>query len=279
MAPAHKLSRVDDTMVALQEIIRDSREAAQDKLPAETALQQRLSVSRSTLREALARLEAMGEIARRGRAGTVITGLQGETSTSPELLRYPVHLVLSLSEFLTNAGVNYEVREVRILKQDASRDVVSTFGLHQGDEVYVATRIYEINGVAAAHLQHVLPSTPGGPTLRIEYLTEGVVTFLENIQQVMISRVHSTISAEPVDETLATSLGLAPGSPVLVMRTRIFGMDESTLALGCLTFRSDQLSLSVSATGHWGFEREPHDLVGALRQRTPRVTTNMGGPR
>jgi GntR family transcriptional regulator len=241
-------TKIDETVQALAGMIDQHRRRGQKKLPIESILCSELAVSRYTLREALSRLEAAGEISRRRGQGTLVLEPKGHWPLGADG-GFPANVVLSLSEFLSNRGVDYRVRELRILHEAAWPDAASALGLDVGAPIYHATRLYEVDHVATAYLEHVLPTHIKGQEVHIHALTEGVTTFLERVENLEIAHVDSTITAERADPSVARRLYIEEGSPLLVMYTRIFTVDETVIALGRLVFRPELLSLSVTAQG------------------------------
>lgn len=236
------VSTVDTTLARLRDLIAERERTGERRLPAETALSEEFGVSRSTLREALARLEAQGIIERQRGSGTRIVW-------GPSRVRYPAHVVLALSQFLRESGIPYEVRALRVDRRPASAQVGEAMGVEEGTPVYNVDRVYDISGSPAAYLQHYLPTELGGEPVRIEALQDGAVTFLEEVQGVKVHDVHSSITAEAADSRLAECLHLEEGDPLLAMYTTLYAADGQVLALGRMVFCPDIVSLRVTALG------------------------------
>src|SRR5208282_2819431 len=86
MEPIAQSSLVDRVVERLRHVIADGKLNAGDRLPSETDLAEQLQVSRSVLREAVSRLEAMGLLqVRRGRG--MFVGDRGSLSSCVNLVR------------------------------------------------------------------------------------------------------------------------------------------------------------------------------------------------
>lgn len=236
------LSTVDITLARLQSLIAEKERTGERRLPAETALSQEFGVSRSTIREALAQLEAQGIIERQRGSGTRIVW-------GPSKVRYPAHVVLALSQFLRESGIPYEVRALRADRRSAGPEVAQAMGIEEDMPVYHVDRVYDIDGSPAAYLQHYLPIEIGGERVRIEALQDGAVTFLEEVQGVKVHDVNSSITAEAADPRLAECLHREVGDPLLAMYTTLYAADGQVLALGRMVFCPDIVCLRVTALG------------------------------
>jgi GntR family transcriptional regulator len=232
--------RLAETLTRLRALIREQHAAGERRLPPETVLSQQLGVGRSTLREALTRLEAEGAVARRRRMGTSITW-------GPASLRYPAGLILALSEFLRGRGVAYAVRERTARRLAASGPVATALGCVPGTEVFLVSRIYDIDGRPAAYLEHHLPAVVDGAAVPIERFQDTAVTFLEEIQGVRLHDVGSVITAEPADDIVAAALGVPPGAALTAMYTTFHDQRGRVVSLGRMVFRPDAVVLAVTA--------------------------------
>lgn len=235
-------SRLDQTVIRLRALIREEQ-IGEGKLPPETTLSRQLGVGRSTLREALAMIEAEGLIVRRRRVGTTV-------NWEPAPLQYPAGVILALSDFLRESGIDYRVRELSVHREPADEMVARKLGCQSGTEIYNVTRVYDISEAPAAYVQHYLPTVIDGQSIRIESLQDAVVTFLEQVEQITLQDVSSTITAEGASAELAEKLAVEIGTPLLTMYTTLHGQGSQTVALGRLAFRPDVVSLSATARGH-----------------------------
>lgn len=243
------ISRLDQTVTRLRALVREEQ-LGEGKLPPETTLSRQLGVGRSTLREALAMIEAEGLIVRRRRVGTTV-------NWEPAALKYPAAgVILALSDFLRESGIDYQVRELSVLREPADEIVARKLGCQAGTEIYNVTRVYDISEAPAAYVQHYLPVVINGRAIRIESFQDAVVTFLEQVEQITLQDVSSTITAEAASAELAKKLAVEVGTPLLTMYTTLHGQGSQTVALGRFAFRPDVVSLSATAQGRLQLTQE-----------------------
>jgi GntR family transcriptional regulator len=236
-------TRLAATVSRLRAVIRQQHEAGARRLPPETVLSRQLGVGRSTLREALARLETEGIVARRRRTGTAITW-------GPPGLRYPAGLILALSDFLRQSGIPYDVQALTCRRRPASAAIAAALRCPPGTPVFGVSRVYVVDRRPAAYLEHYLPTSLGGRRVQIERFTDAAVTFLEEVQGVRLHDVRSVITAESADRTLAGALAIPVGAAVMVMYTTLYDGGGQVVSLGRMVFRPDAVALTVTAHGH-----------------------------
>ncbi|WP_428966085.1 GntR family transcriptional regulator [Micromonospora fluostatini] len=238
-------SRVDEAEATLRGLITEYQRTGITRLPPEQRLCELVGASRTTLRDALSRLEAAGEIVRRRRVGTLITAPTRAAHAGS--LAYPVDLILSLSDFLAEAGADFAVRAVNIIRETADADDIARLGVDHDAAVYRAVRLYEVEGRAAARLEHRLPASIDGHQVRINALTDGITTFLRETEDIRLIRSDHTITAEAAGEALAAELEVPPGAPLLVIDCQLYAAGSYAVATGRLVFRPDVLCLTASA--------------------------------
>ncbi len=236
----------------LQSLIASYRAAGRDRLPREIELSAELGVSRNTLREALARLEADGVIARKRRVGTIILPEPTASSVIPAVtaLEYPIDAIVSIPEFFTRADQRFEVLWVTVGQDVADESTAAVFGLHPGVEVYRVRRKYSIDDVPVAIGEHVIPKVLRGSRIHIDALTDGVSNFLSDVEHISVDVVEHVVSALSADAALARELAVAPGAAILDVSASlqtVEGGEVSVVALGRLLFNPRHIT--VSATG------------------------------
>lgn len=237
--------RVDTVTSKLRTLIAEERARGVDRLPPEKELSEQLGTSRGTLREALATLEAAGEIERRRRVGTLITAPQ--RFTLDRAIAYPIDYICSVSGILGGAGATHTVRRVSVHREAADDENGPLLGLAAGAPVFRVSRSYEVDGDAAALVEHTLPTALNGHEVRINSLTDGVTTFFRDVEHIPLVRSDHAVTAVAATGELAAELDVAPGAPLLVVHCRLFSDDERIIAIGRLVFRPDALYLTASA--------------------------------
>jgi GntR family transcriptional regulator len=229
----------------LHQLIDAYRKDGRTRFPPEVELSRELGVGRSTLREALALLEADGLIERKRRRGTTI--LPPRRPWGPETRAYPADLILALPVFLDERQIPFEVRQFSVRRESASNQVADGLGLAVSTDVYRVDRLYDIEGLPGAHLRHYFPTSLDGKPLSIGELREGATNFLSADLGLNITSSESVISAEAANIELSDAFGVPEGSPILTMYARLVAADLGAVALGRMSFRPDVVSLSVRA--------------------------------
>lgn len=237
--------RVDTVTTRLRVLIDEQRARGFHRLPPEKELSEQLGTSRGTLREALATLEAAGEIERRRRVGTLIT--TPRKITLDHAVAYPIDYICSVSDILGGAGATYAVREVSVRREAVDDADAPLLGLRQGAPVFRVCRSYEVDGAAAALVEHTLPTELNGHDVRINSLTDGVTTFFRDVEHIPLVRSDHAVTAIAATGELAAELDVMPGAPLLVVHCRLYTDGERIIALGRLVFRPDSLYLTASA--------------------------------
>lgn len=243
-------TRVDDVTLLVRELIKDHRRRGLDRLPPESRLSAELGVSRNTLRAALARLEADGDIQRRRKVGTLITR-PAEPAGDERVdhrLAYPVDLVQSVADFFIEAGVPYAVRSVTLRHEAPDVAAAEHLGVAEGDFVYRVSRTYEMDGCPAVVVEHSLPRTLKGLPVRISALADGVTTFLHEEHGIRLSRSDHWVTALAADAELSRELEVPSGTPLLAVVCKLFTEGSTPVAIGRLVFRPDLVGVRASAT-------------------------------
>ncbi|TDE12692.1 GntR family transcriptional regulator, partial [Jiangella asiatica] len=237
--------QVDLVTSRIRVLIDEQRAHGRDRLPPEKELSEQLGTSRGTLREALATLEAAGEIERRRRVGTIIA--TPRRFSLDQAVAYPIDYICSVSDVLGGAGVRYAVREVSVRREAVDDETAPQLGLERGAPVFRVSRSYEVDGAAAALIEHTLPTELNGHDVRINSLTDGVTTFFRDVEHIPLVRSDHAVTAMAATGELAAELEVTPGAPLLVVHCRLFTDGERIIALGRLVFRPDSLYLTSSA--------------------------------
>ena len=122
------MTLADATSAALQQAILSGKFPPGSQLPPEFDLIAQLGVSRTTLREALKRLEEQGLIFRRRGRGTYVR----ERSIVKDL-----SLNFGISEMITQAGFKPGVRSALLRREPATAEVAAALAVPEGEPLMV----------------------------------------------------------------------------------------------------------------------------------------------
>ena len=144
MAPdggRQRQSLVDSAEAALRSWIGSGRHRPGDHLPPEHDLAAMLGVSRGTLRTALGRLEARGEVLRRQGSGTFVGRV-----TMPHALVEGLERPESYASLARRLGLSLTHRDLRIEHRAIGAELSALFGVPVGTVAAAVTRLLIVEG-------------------------------------------------------------------------------------------------------------------------------------
>jgi GntR family transcriptional regulator len=208
-----------------------------DPLPSEAELCERFSVSRMTVRQALAELTNDGLVERRRGQGTFVA-------------HRPVHrrpgVFLSFTEEMGRRGMQATSRLLGAGMDEPRRAEVLELGLAPGQQVVRITRVRLADGVPVAleeaalvpELGHVLEEDLGGGSLHGALAERGVIA----------TRATGTITARLARASETELLDLAPQSALLVELRVLFDQEGRVFERTETRYAADRYVIDVVHT-------------------------------
>lgn len=214
---------------------------AGDRLPSENELCKRFSVSRTSVREALSRLEQSGIITRRQGAGAFVATNEGPwswtlPSTVSLLGQYREGDRSALTSQVLRAGVE------QLPPWAAAGFSEQDHGLGT-----VIERVRSVGKLTAVHVVNYLPKRLSGIIPSLRDPRASLYAELEKVARVRISRMHRTIEAISADRRLAQLLELEEGYPVVVVEAVAYDQDGQPVDFSRASVRTDRLRVTVDS--------------------------------
>ncbi|KRB85302.1 hypothetical protein ASE00_00380 [Sphingomonas sp. Root710] len=202
-------------LVMRDRILNGHYEAGQG-LPSEEELSRLFSVSRITIRSAMATLEAEHLIERRQGVGTFVA----PTIRPPQL-----HASVSgVIEHIADIDRKTEVRLIELDYVRAPFHIQSVFGCDSSAVFQRAVRLRSIGQVPIFHIITFIPQEIGKDFTREELNRTSLYKLLQR-SGIVLHSGHQVVSAQLADPVVAPLLNVAVGSPLLQLRRQHF--DES----------------------------------------------------
>jgi GntR family transcriptional regulator len=145
--PSHA-TLTDQTVLAIQEAIKQERFTAGSQLPSEMELLQMLGVSRTTLREALRILEEQRLIRKKRGRGTYVM----ERAIVKDLSRN-----FGITEMISQAGYAPGMRDVQIKLDEASKALAEKFEIPENSALVVIERVRTADEVPVVWTRDIMP--------------------------------------------------------------------------------------------------------------------------
>lgn len=203
------------------------------RIPAESDLASDLGVSRTTVRDALSRLEQEGAIYRRQGAGTFVNepGLQ---------IKSRLEEIWSYEDVLRDHGYTPSVQLIASDEQAADTDAAAALRIDEGDPVFVMQKLFLEDEVPVVLTYNRIPvafleegSEPGGEEPIYAYLAENsdrsLAYYLSEIIPVVLSDEHAAL------------LAVADGTPAICFEEIGFDQDNEPVVHATSYFRDDLL--------------------------------------
>lgn len=221
-------------------------------LESEAVLGRRYGVSRVTVRRALDELRGQGLVASRRGAGWFVSG-------------GPFHQTLALGTFrhassaVTEAGKQAVRRVVEFGYRPAAEPTSSSLGLGPDDEVLYCRSARAVDGVPLDLVHEWVPGGLAGRVSRDDAERLGIWSTLQR-QGHRIGAVRQSITAAVTTDADGAVLGVAAGSPLLLVRRLAHGEDGRPLALSDHRYLAHRFSLEVEFHGWTSASAEPPGL-------------------
>ncbi|MFV0252251.1 MAG: GntR family transcriptional regulator [Beutenbergiaceae bacterium] len=249
-------------MRAIEANIADGTWAAGDRLPSESELRAHFSASRTSVRDALARLETAGIIWRQQGKGAFVKRAQGPSAwtlpSAPSLLgEYSEDGRSALTSEILRAGVGPLPPWAAAVVGRESPD-------GQG---FVLERVRAVASRTAVHVINYLPTRFAAVLPDLRNPRASLYAAITNVAGVRIARMHRTIEAVSADNTLASLLGIEPGHPIVVVEAVAYDRNGEPVDVSRASVRTDRLRITVDT----GFDAEGISIETASGHY-PRVT-------
>lgn len=210
------------------------------RLPGERQLAGLLGVSRMTLRQALAELEATGELVRvAGRAG-------GAFITEPRVEVDLTHL-RGLTDQVRRAGRRAGARVLEARRGVPGADVASALGLAGRAQAYEVVRVRSANGVPLALERSWFPAKLF-PGLTDHSLSGSMYGVLRSRYGRPPTSAEEHLSPALADAESAAALGVEAGTPLMLVVRTARDADGTAVEHARDLFRPDRVAFLVRRT-------------------------------
>lgn len=230
----------------LRESIRSGNLRPGDPVPPESQLCQQFGVSRTTVRQALARLVYDGLVERHRGRGSFVAEPRLEHSKP----------FLSFEEEMQARGATTGIKLLDMRTEAAEGKAAEQLGLAEGTRIVVLERLRLVNGQVVGYEIRYLPRQIGEALTPDEIHNQPLVPALRRILGKPRTRLSLNVTASTARRREARVLETKVGAPVLV-REHIWHFEpEGPMQYGKSIFRGDRYQMSVE------FTAAPHGQAG-----------------
>ena len=214
---------------------------AEGRIPSETELATDFGVSRTTVRDALSRLEHEGTIVRRQGAGTFV---------NPHGLRIKTRLeeMWSYEEILKDHGFTPSVQVVEVVTRSPAPDTAKALSLATDESVVVMKKVFYENDDPVVITYNFVPQHLVGGEVDKRYAEKPIFEFLEQHTGSQLAYYVSEIVPIILTVEWAELLGVEPGTAAISFDETGFSTEGQPLVHARSMFRDDLLRLAVMRT-------------------------------
>lgn len=221
------------------EYIKSNHLQSGDQLPTEVELANRLQIGRLSLREGLNTLKSEG----------IILSIQGKgtfLACNPDYISNTLNINCSVTEMIQSSG--YRPGTIYFKKEIASANSIISKALkiEVGTNVPLCTRIRTADNVPVVlTLDYLCPSLA---TLFLNLPEDDIslYNYIEKSGEMKIGASVAEITPECATQELSTTLKVAPGTPLFVLRTTVNDIYGAPLIYAEEYFRADKFNFIVT---------------------------------
>lgn len=209
-----------------------------DRVPTEPELASEFAVSRTTIRGAVAGLEARGLVSREQGRGTFV---RGPARVSVSMI---LETNLSVTEAIRMSGREPGTTGLSVSRELAPPAVITALRILAGSHCIVVRRTRTADGVPIADgIDHLLevPALPLG----VESYKHSIYELLEDVHGTPVASGTAMIKALPALGATAPRLAIPEGSPILVLSQVHELVGGTPVMYSIVSLRSDVMNLYV----------------------------------
>jgi GntR family transcriptional regulator len=209
------------------------------QLPSEATLTRDFSVSRVTVRQALAELEKTGFIYRQQGRGTFVSGTHVRQQFSSG--------AQTIVEALRLQGITPIVKVVSLEHVKPDAEVAAALGNHD-EEIVRLTRVFCNESIPIAQATLHLPLSMSGVAYLLVKNTENQTTYtiLENSLGLVIKEAKHVIQTVALDERSASNLHMHAGDICLGMNRTTYSAQNTALEFTRLIYPPDRIRFEIT---------------------------------
>lgn len=236
----------DKAFLVLDRLVEEYRQGGHERLPTERELALMLGISRSTLRAAVARLEASGRVTRKvGRAGGIFVTDPCQTevdifdldfSGRAPRVRRSLNTTKGVPQLLGEQGFDPGTTILSARRAPAPPGVRKALGLPEGTEVTVLDRVRHADA-AALSLERMYLRAPAD--LRHAHL-ETVYASLRDEFGIVVSRTDEQIDVIEAPRSVSRHLGHMRGEGLLRIQRVAYDQHGNPVECSIDLFRADR---------------------------------------
>lgn len=202
------------------------------KIPSETELATELGVSRTTIRDALSRLENEGVVYRKQGAGTFVNeaGLQ---------IKSRLDEIWSYEEMLAAHDYTPSVRLLEVTTQPAAADIATELNLIAGDELIVARKLFLADNQPVIMAYNYIPTKLLTEPYQPADLVKPIYRYLWENGRSHLNYYLSEIVPITASPDLAEILHIQPQTALLSLHEIGYNDDNQPILKSTSCFRDD----------------------------------------
>lgn len=223
----------------IEELIRDQLRSdeleANDRVPSETELSEKLSVSRMTARKAIDNLVSEGLLFRRPGKGTYV---------APTRIVHGLSTQLSFSAGMEQLGLAHETKVLRADLVRAPHRAAHSLGLVDGSPIVTIERLRIVEGDPVA-LHHA--DIPGEFAAILDADLTGSLTKAMEDVGASVASARDTVDAVLAATEAAEHLQVSPGDPLVHLEGVAYSAGRRPLRYTNALYRTDRFLFSIDS--------------------------------
>jgi DNA-binding GntR family transcriptional regulator len=208
------------------------------RIPAETELALELGVSRTTIRDALSRLEIEGSIYRKQGAGTFVNwpGLR---------VKSRLEEIWSYEAMLEAHGYEPSVEVLALHQERASAEIAAELDIAAGAPLWCVRKLFRQDAEPVILTHNAIPATLLTGELAQADARLPVYDLLQQQGTANLAFYLTDIVPVSAESTLAVTLNIAPGTPIISFEEIGYDQDHAPVVKATSYFRDDLLRLRL----------------------------------